>query len=79
MIIQDPPLHLLSPCPRAPEVSPLSERAQEEQMPPKAKREMPKERAERMDQRERVAGFLGAVAHDHAESVSVAPCDKFIS
>ena len=48
-------------------------------MPPKAKREMPKERAERMDQRERVAGFLGAVAHNHAESVSVAPCDKFIS
>ena len=65
VIINDAPLQLLALPLGAPEVSPLSERAQEEQMPPKAEREMPKERAERMDQRQRIARSLRSVTHDH--------------
>ena len=72
VIINDAPLQLLALPLGAPEVSPLSERAQIEQVSSQTQGEVPKEWTERMDQRQRIARLLRSISHDHAESVSVA-------
>jgi hypothetical protein len=52
------------------EVSPPSERAQEEEVTPQAQREVPKEWSERVKQSEREAREFWSVAQDHSWSVS---------
>ena len=71
-IVDRAPLRLLTERARVSEVSPLSERAHEEQMPAETQGQVAKEWTEWVDQCERETRFPWSGAHDHAASVSVA-------